>query len=99
MSGYGGRAVCEEFAVSVLLGGGVITQLPVSSTMRSLRASIVVERRGMHLTSLSSVCAGLVFMAFGFNLVDCGGLLGQRLGKNIDYAAMRSLKKAKSAAL
>ena len=43
--------------------------------------------------------AGLVFMAFGFNLVDCGGLLGQRLGKNIDYAAMRSLKKAKSAAL
>ena len=45
------------------------------------------------------VCAGLVFMAFGFNLVDCGGLLGQRLGKNIDYAAMRSLKKAKSAAL
>ncbi|KAK9837515.1 hypothetical protein WJX81_008081 [Elliptochloris bilobata] len=42
---------------------------------------------------------GLVFMAFGFNLVDCGGLLGQRLGKNIDYAAMRSLKKAKSAAL
>ena len=49
--------------------------------------------------SASAVRAGLVFMAFGFNLVDCGGLLGQRLGKNIDYAAMRSLKKAKSAAL
>ena len=43
--------------------------------------------------------AGLVFMAFGFNLVDCGGLLGQRLGKNIDYSAVRSLKKAKSSAL
>lgn len=38
-------------------------------------------------------------MAFGFNLVDCGGLLGQRLGKNIDYSAVRSLKKAKSSAL
>lgn len=27
-------------------------------------------------------CAGLAFLAFGFNLVDCGALLGHRLGSN-----------------
>ena len=26
--------------------------------------------------------AGLVFFAFGLNMVDCGGLLGGRLGSN-----------------
>lgn len=26
--------------------------------------------------------AGLAFLAFGFNLVDCGALLGHRLGSN-----------------
>ena len=26
--------------------------------------------------------AGLVFFAFGLNMVDCGGLLGGRLGAN-----------------
>lgn len=28
-------------------------------------------------------CVGLVFFAFGLNLVDCGGLLGGRLGSNV----------------
>ena len=28
----------------------------------------------------SCLCAGLVFLAFAFNMVDCGGLLGGRLG-------------------
>ena len=38
--------------------------------------------------------AGLVFFAFAFNMVDCGGLLGGRLGNNINMHAA-SLKKAK----
>ena len=36
----------------------------------------------LHLSSLTWSCnesQGLVFLAFGFNLVDCGGLLGGRL--------------------
>lgn len=27
-----------------------------------------------------NACAGLVFLAFALNLVDCGGMLGGRLG-------------------
>ena len=38
--------------------------------------------------------AGLVFFAFAFNMVDCGGLLGGRLGNNVNMHAA-SLKKAK----
>lgn len=34
--------------------------------------------------------AGLVFLAFGFNLVDCGGLLGGRLGN--DSANLKKIK-------
>ena len=41
---------------------------------------------------------GLVFFAFAFNMVDCGGLLGGRLGNNINMHAA-SLKKAKVGAL
>lgn len=37
---------------------------------------------------------GLVFMAFGFNMVDCGGLLGGRLGNN--NAAIKPVKAAKA---
>ncbi len=35
----------------------------------------------LYLTILS--VAGLVFFAFGLNMVDCGGLLGGRLGSNV----------------
>ena len=38
--------------------------------------------------------AGLVFLAFGFNMVDCGGLLGGRLGNN--NAAIKPVKAAKA---
>ena len=38
--------------------------------------------------------AGLVFFAFAFNMVDCGGLLGGRLGNNVNMHAA-SLKKTK----
>jgi hypothetical protein len=38
--------------------------------------------------------AGLVFFAFAFNMVDCGGILGGRLGNNVNMHAA-SLKKAK----
>ena len=37
---------------------------------------------------------GLVFLAFGFNMVDCGGLLGGRLGNNA--AALKKIKAAHS---
>ncbi|BDA47669.1 probable glucomannan 4-beta-mannosyltransferase 9 [Coccomyxa sp. Obi] len=40
---------------------------------------------------------GLVFFAFAFNMVDCGGILGGRLGNNVNMHAA-SLKKAKAAA-
>ena len=39
-------------------------------------------------------CAGLVFLAFAFNMVDCGGILGGRLGKDMNIHAA-SLKKSK----
>ena len=87
-----------------------MTQVSEFSAMHSLatvhetrqqciNASLCTLRSNSGHKFVAAARAGLVFMAFGFNLVDCGGLLGQRLGKNIDYAAMRSLKKAKSAAL
>ncbi len=38
--------------------------------------------------------AGLVFLAFGFNMVDCGGLLGGRLGNN--SAAIKPVKTVKA---
>lgn len=41
----------------------------------------------------SPLCAGLVFLAFGFNMVDCGGLLGGRLGADNNAA---TLKKAQA---
>ena len=44
------------------------------------------------LTGLPHLLTGLVFLAFGFNMVDCGGLLGGRLGANQNAAA--TLKKA-----
>ena len=34
------------------------------------------------LSPVSPTLAGLVFFAFGLNMVDCGGLLGGRLGKD-----------------
>ena len=37
---------------------------------------------------------GLVFLAFAFNMVDCGGILGGRLGKDMNIHAA-SLKKSK----
>ncbi len=45
-------------------------------------------------------CAGLVFLAFALNLVDCGGLLGGRLGdsrpprKHRKSASMQPLQGA-----
>lgn len=45
-------------------------------------------------TNISLLRAGLVFMAFGFNMVDCGGLLGGRLGNN--NAAIKPVKAAKA---
>ena len=41
----------------------------------------------------SLCCAGLVFLAFALNLVDCGGLLGGRLG---DHRPPRKHRKSKS---
>ena len=38
--------------------------------------------------------AGLVFFAFACNMVDCGGLLGGRLGKDMNIHAA-ALKKSK----
>ncbi len=52
-------------------------------------ASVIVQR----LTSVVPA-AGLVFFAFAFNMVDCGGILGGRLGNNVNMHAA-SLKKAK----
>lgn len=52
-------------------------------------ASVIVQR----LTSVMPA-AGLVFFAFAFNMVDCGGILGGRLGNNVNMHAA-SLKKAK----
>ena len=44
--------------------------------------------------SESQMAAGLVFLAFGFNMVDCGGLLGGRLGNN--SVALKKIKAAHS---
>ena len=47
-----------------------------------------------------AACAGLVFLAFALNLVDCGGLLGGRLGdsrpprKHRKSASMQPLQGA-----
>ena len=34
---------------------------------------------GVRRAAAANVLQGMVFFAFGFNLVDCGGLLGGRL--------------------
>ena len=36
------------------------------------------------------MCAGLVFFAFALNLVDCGALLGGRLGEDKSSAALKA---------
>ena len=42
---------------------------------------------------LHLLLAGLAFLAFGFNLVDCGALLGHRLGSNAVVANPKSAKR------
>lgn len=39
--------------------------------------------------------AGLVFLAFGFNMVDVGGLLGGRLDEDVVRVPAKSTTKAK----
>ncbi len=56
--------------------------------MASLMSNIIMLNECFH------ACAGLVFFAFAFNMVDCGGILGGRLGNNVNMHAA-SLKKAK----
>ena len=58
-----------------------------------------MQSEGQRL-NMRSRCAGLVFLAFALNLVDCGGLLGGRLGdsrpprKHRKSASMQPLQGA-----
>ena len=61
----------------------------VASSMRNLELlslMLLVPAQVLRSASFSSCSpvspAGLVFFAFGLNMVDCGGLLGGRLGKD-----------------
>lgn len=62
-----------------------------SVVLKHLHAFLLAEE------SVPDVCAfmptGLVFFAFAFNMVDTGGLLGQRLGNPV--TAKPNLKKVK----
>ena len=54
---------------------------PVTSWW-GLRSSSSTRVIYFRLAQSCRFAAGLAFLAFGFNLVDCGALLGHRLGSN-----------------
>ena len=85
------RAICRTHACCMLadmpcfqhhLGQLYFPHIPLRYQLWCDKCSV------LHLCA-----AGLVFFAFGLNMVDCGGLLGGRLGSNVP--AKQSKPKAK----